>query len=79
MALSSPSPAIEARKKIFNHTVIDFEQKHFIGIELVLLGVLVVNCKINSLFFVDDFVLLASSEQGVQHTLERFSAATKWE
>jgi len=33
------------------------------------------SCRINCLLFLNDLVLLASSEQGVQHVLDRFSAA----
>jgi len=33
------------------------------------------NCGINRLLFSDDWVLLTSSEQGLQHAIDRFSAA----
>jgi len=38
-------------------------------------GVSIESCRINRLFFAHDLVLLASSPQGRQHGLERFSAA----
>jgi len=38
-------------------------------------GVTVRNSKINRLVFADDLVRLASSQQGLQHALGRFSAA----
>jgi len=38
-------------------------------------GVVVGSCRINCLLFADDLVLFASSEQGLQHALNRFSAA----
>jgi len=38
-------------------------------------GVIVGSCKIHYLLFADDLVLHASSEQGLLHTLHRFSAA----
>ena len=38
-------------------------------------GVTVGSCKNNRLLFVNDLVLLASSEQGLQHALDRFGAA----
>ena len=40
-------------------------------------GVTVENYRINYLLFADDLVLHASSEQGQQHTLDRFSVACK--
>ena len=36
-------------------------------------GVTVGSCRINRLLFADDLVLLASSRQGLQHALDRFS------
>jgi len=33
------------------------------------------SCRVNRLLFADDFVLLASSQEGLQHALDRFSAA----
>ena len=38
-------------------------------------GVTSVSCRINHLLFADDLVLLASSQQCLQHALDRFSAA----
>ena len=38
-------------------------------------GVAVGRCKINRLLFANDLVLFASSQQGLQHALYRFSAA----
>ena len=38
-------------------------------------GVTVVSCWIKGLLFADDLVLLASSQQSLQHPLDRFSAA----
>jgi len=38
-------------------------------------GVAVGSCRINRLLFADDLVLLASSEQRLQHALDRFAAA----
>ena len=38
-------------------------------------GVTVGSFRINRLLFADEFVLLASSEQGLQHPFDRFSAA----
>jgi len=37
--------------------------------------VIVRSCRINRLLFAYDLVLLAPSEQGLQHALDRFSAA----
>jgi len=37
-------------------------------------GVTAVSCRINRLLFADNLVLLASSQQGLQHALDRFSA-----
>jgi len=42
-------------------------------------GVTVGSFSINRLLFADDFVLLVSSEQGLQHALHRFAAAFKQE
>jgi len=39
-------------------------------------GVTAGSCRINHLVFADDLVLLASSQQGLQHALDRFSAAS---
>jgi len=38
-------------------------------------GVTSVSCRMNRLLFADGLVLLASSQQGLQHALDRFSAA----
>jgi len=38
-------------------------------------GVTVGSCRINRLLFAEDLVLLASSQQGLQHEPNRFSAA----
>jgi len=38
-------------------------------------GVTSVSCRMNRLRFADGLVLLASSQQGLQHALDRFSAA----
>jgi len=38
-------------------------------------GVTAGSCRINQLHFADDLVLLASSQQCLQHALDRFSAA----
>jgi len=39
-------------------------------------GVTVGRCRMNCLLFADDLVLLASSEQGLQHPPDRFSVIT---
>jgi len=38
-------------------------------------GVTFVSCRSNRLLFADDLVLLVSFQQGLQHMLDRFSAA----
>ena len=38
-------------------------------------GVTFVSCRINHLLFADDFVLLASYQQGLQQALDRFCTA----
>jgi len=38
-------------------------------------SVTVGNCRINRLLFADDLILLASSQQSIQHALDRFCAA----
>jgi len=38
-------------------------------------GVTAGSCRINRLLFASDLVLLASSQQSLQHALDRFSAA----
>jgi len=63
------------KKKVGNHWFVYIEKSIIENHSRVDEGVTVGRCKINRFYLAGDLVLLASSEQGLQHALAWFSAA----